>query len=106
MAVKGADATPEALVATVIVAVALLNVPLAPEPGAVKVTFTPDCGLLLASFTVTASALVKAVLTVALCGVVPAFAIMVGPTVTTLVRCIMKVLSVGGPYGPPTPAPL
>ena len=77
MAVNGADAIPEALVATVIVAVELLNMPLAPEPGAVKVTFTPDTGLLPASFTVTARAVAKAVLIVALCGVVPALAVMV-----------------------------
>jgi len=55
----------------------LLKVPDAPDPGAVKVTFTPDTGLLLASLTVTASAFAKAVLMVADCGVVPAFAVMV-----------------------------
>ena len=76
-AVKVADATPEAFVATVIVAVLLLNTPEAPDPGAVKVTFTPLTGLLPASFTVTASALAKPVLIVADCGVVPAFAVMV-----------------------------
>jgi hypothetical protein len=53
----------------------LLNAPEAPEPGAVNVTFTPDTGLLPASFTVTARALAKAVLIVADCGVVPAFAV-------------------------------
>src|ERR1700746_1580968 len=74
-AVNGADATPDAFVATTIVAVLLLNTPEAPEPGAVNVTFTPGTGLLPASFTVTASALAKAVLTVADCGVVPAFAV-------------------------------
>ncbi len=37
-AVNTAEATPEPLVATVIVAVALLKVPEAPLPGAVKVT--------------------------------------------------------------------
>jgi hypothetical protein len=75
--VNGADATPEALVATVIVAVLLLKTPEAPEPGAVNVTFTPLTGLLLASFTVTANGVAKAVLTVADCGVVPAFAVIV-----------------------------
>ncbi len=60
---KGAEATPDALVATVMVAVLLLNVPEAPDPGAVNVTLTPEIGLLTASFTVTASALVKALLT-------------------------------------------
>src|SRR5271169_822059 len=81
-AVNGADATPDAFVATMIVAVALLNLPDAPEPGAVNVTFTPETGLLPASFTVTARAFAKAVLIVALCGVVPAFAVIVagGPT--------------------------
>ncbi len=72
---NGADATPDALVATVIVAVLLLNTPDAPLPGAVNVTFTPATGLLPASRTVTASALAKAVLMVADCGVVPAFAV-------------------------------
>src|SRR5260370_1302420 len=77
-AVNGADATPEPFVATMIVAVLLLNTPDAPEPGAVNVTFTPLTGLFPASFTVTASALANAVLIVADCGVVPAFAVMVG----------------------------
>src|SRR5438309_1173041 len=48
-----------------IVAVLLLNTPDAPDPGAVNVTFTPETGLLPASFTVTASAFAKAVLIVA-----------------------------------------
>jgi hypothetical protein len=74
-AVNGADATPEAFVATTIVAVLLLNTPDAPDPGAVNVTFTPGTGLLPASFTVTASALAKAVLMATDCGVVPAFAV-------------------------------
>ena len=72
---NGAEATPDAFVATVIVAVLLLKVPDAPDAGAVNVTFTPDTGLLPASFTVTANAFVKAVLIVADCGVVPAFAV-------------------------------
>ncbi len=66
---------PDALVATVIVVVLFENTPEAPAPGAVNVTFTPDTGLLPASFTVTASAFAKAVLMVADCGVVPAFAV-------------------------------
>jgi hypothetical protein len=74
-AVNGAEAIPEAFVATVIVAVLLLNLPDAPEPVAVNVTFTPETGLLPASFTVTARALAKAVLIVVDCGVVPAFAV-------------------------------
>src|SRR2546430_2548813 len=82
-AVNGADATPNAFVATMIVAVLLLNTPDAPDPGAANVTFTPETGLLPASFTVTASAFAKAVLIVADCGVVPAFAVIVvaAPTV-------------------------
>src|SRR5260221_9348456 len=66
---------PEALVATVIVAVLLLNTPDAPAPGAVNVTLMPGTGLLPASFTVTANGLAKAVLIDADCGVVPAFAV-------------------------------
>ena len=73
---NGADATPDAFVATVIVAVLLLNRPDAPDPGAVNVTFTPLTGLLLASLIVTAGALANAVLTAADCGVVPVFAVM------------------------------
>ena len=75
-AVNGADATPEAFVATTIVAVLLLNIPDAPAPGAVNVTFTPDTGLLNASRNVTANAFAKAVLMVVDCGVVPALAVM------------------------------
>ena len=76
-AVKGADATPDAFVATVIVAVLLPKTPEAPEPGAVNVTFTPLTGLLPESFTVTANGLANAVLIVADCGVVPALAVIV-----------------------------
>ena len=68
---------PKAFVATMIVVLELLNVPLAPEPGAVKVTLTPERVLLLASFTNTLRAFVKATLTEALCGVVPALAVIV-----------------------------
>ena len=74
--VKGADATPNPFVGTVIVLVLLLNVPDAPVEGAVNTTFAPDIGLVPASFTVTARAFAKAVLTVADCGVVPALAVM------------------------------
>ena len=76
-AVKGADAIPEAFVATVMVCVLLLNLPEAPEPGAVNVTFTPDTALPIESDTVTASGFANAVLTVVDCGVVPGFAVMV-----------------------------
>jgi hypothetical protein len=68
---------PDAFVATTMVAVLLLNTLDAPAPGAVNVTFTPLTGLLLASFTVTASGFAKAVLIAADCGVVPAFAVIV-----------------------------
>ena len=84
-AVNGALATPEALEATVMVAVLLLKMPDAPAPGAVKVTFTPDTGLLPASLTVTASGLANAVLIVALCGVVPALAVIDAAAPTVLV---------------------
>ena len=71
-AVNGADATPELFVPTVIVAVLLLKVPVAPDPGAVNVTFTPEMGLCRESVTVTASG-ENAVPTVTAWGVVPAF---------------------------------
>lgn len=58
-AVNGAEAMPDALVTTVIVAVELLNLPDAPDAGAVNVTFTPETTLLPASRTVTARALVN-----------------------------------------------
>src|SRR3981081_3625723 len=57
---------PEALVVTVALPV---NVPLAPDTGAAKVTETPLTGLLLASRTVACSAVANALPTVALCGV-------------------------------------
>ena len=49
----------------------------APDPGALNVTVTPDKGLLPASFTVTARAVAKAVLIIAVCGVVPGLAVIV-----------------------------
>ena len=72
---NGAEATPEALVATVDVIELLPNRPDAPDDGAVNVTLTPDTGLFPASFTVTESAVAKAVLMAADCGVAPAFAV-------------------------------
>src|SRR6202158_5225273 len=108
LAVNGAAATPDALVATVIVVVLLENRPEAPDPGAVNVTLTPATGLLPASRTVTASALAKAVLTVADCGVVPALAVIVValPAVLvseklTVVRPVAAAVTV---YGPPAVA--
>src|SRR6266478_2125367 len=66
-------ATPLALVIAVFAPPA--NVPLAPVcAGAVNVTVAPETGLLLASFTVACSAVVNAVLIVAVCGV-PAVAV-------------------------------
>src|SRR6202011_1067519 len=77
LAVNGADATPEAFVATVMVVVLLLNRPLAPDPGAVKVTLNPATGLFPPSFPVTARAFGKVVLTGVDCGVVPGLAVIV-----------------------------
>ena len=88
LAVKDSESAPEELVFPVIEAVLLLNLPEAPLTGAVKVTLTPEIGLPKLSVIVTASALVKAVLTTALCGVVPALAVMelaaAGLTTTSL----------------------
>jgi hypothetical protein len=69
-----AEATPLPLVETVSVAVPEpANVPLAPAPGAVKVTETPLMGM-PDSETVASSAAAKAVPTAVLCGV-PAVAV-------------------------------
>jgi hypothetical protein len=61
-------------------------VPPAPEAGPVNVTLTPETGLLDESFTVTARALANAVRTVAVCGVVPALAVMEAAAPAALVR--------------------
>jgi hypothetical protein len=105
LAVNGADATPDALVAIVIVLVALLKVPDEPKAGAVKVTFTPGTTLLPESRTVTARAFGNAVLIVVLWGVVPAFAV---ADEGLPVRLVSEKLTVGRPadaavtvYGPP-----
>ena len=107
-AVNGAEATPDAFVATTIVAVLLLKVPEAPEPGAVNVTFTPLTGLLPESFTVTASAFANAVLIVADCGVVPAFAVIVDAAPALLVNekltVVRPVAAAVTVYGPPAVA--
>src|SRR5450755_986185 len=97
LAVNGADAIPEALVATTMVVVLLLKSPEDPAAGAVNVTFTPGTGLLPMSRTVTASGLAKAVLMVALCGVVPALAVIDAGAPTVLVR-----LNVAGVTTPTT----
>jgi hypothetical protein len=103
-AVKGADAIPEEFVATVIVAVLLLNVPDAPDPGAVNVTFTPVMGLWPESVTVTASGR-NAFPTVADCGVVPAFAVISEAVPARLVSVNETVVSPDAAavtvYGPP-----
>ena len=71
---------PDASDATAIVPVPLLNIPEAPEPGAVNVTFTPGTGLFEASRKVTDNGLANAALTRALCGADPAFIVIeVGP---------------------------
>ena len=104
-AVNGAEAMPDAFVATVMVAVLLLNVPDAPAPGAVKVTLTPDTGLFPASLTVTASALAKVVLIGVLCGVVPALAVIDDPAPAVLVSekltVVRPVAAAVTVYGPP-----
>ena len=104
-ATKGADATPDALVATVIAVELLLNKPEAPLPGAVNATFTPDTGLLPESLTITARAFAKAVLIVALCGVDPGLAVIADAEPTafisekfTGVRPVEAAVTV---YGPP-----
>src|SRR5258708_40042252 len=80
----------------------------APAPGAVNVTFTPETGLLPASFTVTASALAKAVLIVADCGVVPAFAVIVVGVPAVFVSekftVVSPVAAAVTVYGPPAVA--
>src|SRR5690349_24167204 len=74
LAVKtAAVATPCAFVVAVFTPPA--NVPLAPLPGAAKVTVTPLTGLVNESLTVACSCVAKAELTVAFCGV-PAVAVM------------------------------
>src|SRR5207302_143916 len=85
-AVKASETWPLPSVVPVMVVPLLLNVPLAPViAGAVKVTTTPETGLLPASRTVTTSALPKAVLMVALWGV-PEVAAMLAGVPAVLVR--------------------
>ena len=54
-----------------LVTAGVVSVALAPEDGALNTTVTPLTGLLLASFTVTCSAVPKAVLVLVDCGVPP-----------------------------------
>jgi|SRR5882672_994712 len=79
-AVKASETPPEASVLTVMVLLLLLNFPLAPEPGARKVTGTFGTGWPPASFTVALSGFVKGLPVVALCGVLPAFAVIAAAT--------------------------
>ena len=65
---KLSESWPLALVVALMVVVLLLNVPLWPDDGAVKVTASPETGLPKLSVTVTSSGLPKAVFTVVLCG--------------------------------------
>jgi hypothetical protein len=76
LAVNAAAATPPLVVVTVIVAVPLENVPLAPLLGARNVTCTPVNWLPPESVTVTCNAAPNAVPIKVLCGVVPAVAAM------------------------------
>lgn len=78
-----AVATPSELVVAVFTPPA--KAPLAPLVGAVKVTVTPLTGLFEASLTVAWNAVVKAVFTVALCGV-PAVAVMLAGGAARLVN--------------------
>jgi hypothetical protein len=81
----GAVATPLALVVTVAVppVPGAANVPLAPLAGAVNVTEAPLIGFPPLSVTVTARLVPYAVVTAALCGVVPGTTVMIaaGPAV-------------------------
>src|ERR1700747_1714611 len=85
LAVNTAEvATPLAFVIAVLAPPA--NVPLAPVcAGAVNVTVTPETGLVLGYFTVAWSAVVNAVLIVAVCGV-PAVAVIAAAAPALLVR--------------------
>ena len=82
---------PLPLVVAVAVADPLKAAP-APVAGALKVTVTPLTGLLLESFTVACSAVVNALLTVALCGV-PAVAVMLDGVWARLVRLKLAVVA-------------
>jgi len=87
----GAVATPLPLVVAVAVVEPPVNVPLAPLDGAANVTVTPLTGLLLAFFTVAASAVPKPVFTAALCGV-PPVAVMLAATAMLLFTVRVKLV--------------
>jgi hypothetical protein len=83
LAVKTTDvATPAAFVVAVFTPP--VKAPLAPLPGAAKVTTTPLTGLLPASLTVACSVEAKTVLIVALCGVPPDAVMAVGDNLNDL----------------------
>ena len=75
LAVKGAVATPAALVTTL---VPPLKEPLGPLAGAVNTTVTPDTGFPLALRTVAVRGAAKGVFTVVLCGVPPVEVMLAG----------------------------
>ena len=77
------EATPDALVVTVIVLVLLLKLPAAPDTGAVNVTLAPLTQLPAASVSVTESGVPNAVLMAADCGEVPEPAVILVGTCTT-----------------------
>ena len=82
------------LFVTAVAVVRPLKFALAPLPGAVNVTVTPDTGLLPVSRTVACSAVPNAVFTAALCGV-PALAVTLAGAPAVLVR--LKFAGVGMP---------
>ena len=93
LAVNTADvATPLAFVSAVFTPPA--NVPLAPVPGAVNVTVTPDIGFPLPSFTVATNGAANAVFTVVLCGVPLVAVIDAGvPAVTVICKLAVAVIA-------------
>jgi hypothetical protein len=92
-----ADATPEGLVVTVIVFVALLNVPEAPDSGAANVTLAPLTVFPAVSFRVTESAVPNAVLMAVDCGEVPKPAVMLVGTWTTGLDTVLPVAEAVAP---------
>jgi hypothetical protein len=89
----GAVAIP-LLFVTAVAVVRPLKLALAPLPGVVNVTVTPDTGLLPASRTVACSPVPNAVFTAVLCGV-PAVAVTLAGALDVLVR--LKLAGVGMP---------
>jgi hypothetical protein len=79
---------------TAVAVVSPLKFALAPLPGVVNVTVTPDTGALPESLTVACSAVPNAVFTAVLCGV-PALAVTLAGGLAMLVR--LKLVGVGIP---------